>query len=155
MRPRESSFSHPRWIRRSSAQGGSSRVRSFFDGINRNAAIAGKFLTGTQSSRNSSTGETETGQELRERSAHTLQEEIINSVSNLSELNGGALPPEEAERLQSHITRRSSIVEQIYQERQEQEKTLNLEELSFEELTESVEKHKATAGVSGLPRLDL
>jgi len=57
--------------------------------------------------------------------------------------------------LQSHITRRSSIVEQIYQERQEQEKALNLEELSFEELTESVEKHKATAGVSGLPRLDL
>ena len=155
MRPRESSFSHPRWIRRSSAQGGSSRVRSFFDGINRNAAIAGKFLTGTQSSSSSPAGETETGHELRERSANTLQDEIINSVSNLSELNGGSLPPEEAERLQSHITRRSSIVEQIYQERQEQEKALNLEELSFEELTESVEKHKATAGVSGLPRLDL
>lgn len=153
MRQRESSFSNPRWIKRANALSSSGRTRSFFDSINRNAALAGKFLTGSQSG-SSTPAETETGQELRERSAQTLQEEIVNSVSNLSELNGGSLPPEEAERLQSHITRRNSIAEQILQERKEQEKVQELDELSFNELTESVENHKATAGVSGLPRLD-
>jgi hypothetical protein len=92
---------------------------------------------------------------LRERSAKTHQEEIESSVANLSDTHGGVLPAEVVERMTSHFSRRHTLVEQIEQERKAQEATSDLDGLSFEDLTERVENHKTTAGVSGLPRLDL
>ena len=98
--------------------------------------------------------ETECGPELRDRPPLTHQQEIVNSVANLSDQRGGSLPQEELDRLTEHITRRNTLAEQIQQERQAQTETKDLDELAFDELTESDERNRATSGVSGLARID-
>lgn len=155
MRRKTSGFANPRWLQRQNRFNGGTRMQSFIHGIKDSATIASKLFTGTIPASPAPRPESETGHELRERSAKTHQEEIESSVANLSDTHGGVLPAEVVERMTSHFSRRHTLVEQIEQERKAQEATSDLDGLSFEDFTERVENHKTTAGVSGLPRLDL
>ena len=152
--PRTSSYDNPRFQVRRSRSATASRVQSVVQGLTRSATLAGRLLTGAHPIDQTTPIETESGQELRDRSSRTHQEEIVNSVANLSDQRGGSLPQEELDRLTEHITRRNTLAEQIQQERQAQTETKDLDELAFDELTESDERNRATSGVSGLARID-
>lgn len=154
IQPRTSGYDNPRFQVRKSRRPAASRVQSVVQGLSRSASLAGRLLTGAHPIDQTIPEETESSQELRDRSSRTHQEEIVNSVANLSDQRGGSLPQEELDRLTEHITRRNTLAEQIQQERQAQTETKDLDELAFDELTESDEQRRSTSGVSGLARID-
>ena len=116
--------------------------------------MAGQLLTGeTVQALNGEAG-TESSQELRERSTRTHQQEIENSVSNLSEQHGGVLPKETVEQMMKHIDRRHTLIEQIQQEQGPASNNLDLDNLSFGDLVEHDGEVSDAEQASQLPRLD-
>jgi hypothetical protein len=76
-----------------------------------------------------------------------------DSVANLSQQHGGVLPEEEANRLKQHVSRRHTIVEQLEQEKEILLPEIDLDELSFEELTEVTHTGDGNKA-SGLSKID-
>jgi hypothetical protein len=76
-----------------------------------------------------------------------------DSVANLSQQHGGVLPEEEANRLKQHVSRRHTIVEQLEQEKEILLPEIDLDELSFEELTEVTQTGDGNKA-SGLSKID-
>lgn len=89
---------------------------------------------------------------LRQRSSQTHQSEAIESIYNLAESRGGNLPDEEIARLNAHMTRRDTVLEQ--QEKVERAPVPELEDISFGDLKDSEQHYAEHAGKSGLPRID-
>jgi hypothetical protein len=88
----------------------------------------------------------ESTESLRVRSNQILAEEALSSIQNLSIKEGGNLPQSEVDRLQQHINRSNSLVEQQAQDA--------LESASFEDFVDSETHTSNTAGKGGLLRLD-
>lgn len=141
-------------IHRTTSQTGS-RMRTILNNITESATLAGQLLTGSRPD-NEHNGEqaSDTGRELRDRSSKTHLQEMEDSVINLSQQHGGVLPKEEVARLTQHVSRRHSIVEQLEQEIEQQAPAVDLDELSFSELTE-VTTSGENSGASGLSKMDL
>ena len=150
IQPRNSGFDNPRFFNRNRMRGNGTRVQSFIEGIGRSASLAGQFLTGAPSLLPTTPVETESSQELRERSSRTHQQEIENSVANLSDQRGGVLPEEELALLTQHIDRRHTLAEQIQQERGAAKNTIDLDELNFVDLVEKDEQHTGLEPASSL-----
>jgi len=89
----------------------------------------------------------ESTESLRVRSHQNLESEVLSSIQNLSEKEGGNLPQHEVDRLHQHISRTNSLIEQQAQN--------ELESISFGDLVDSETHTSSTAGKGGLPRLDL
>jgi hypothetical protein len=141
-------------IQRTTSQTGS-RMRTILNNITESATLAGQLLTGTRpDSELNGLQASDTGRELRDRSSKTHLQEMEDSVINLSQQHGGVLPKEEVARLTQHVSRRHSIVEQLEQEIEQQAPELDLDELSFSELTE-VTASGENNGTSGLSKMDL
>lgn len=117
------------------------------------ATLTGKLLAGTPPKNEQARNSTDSGRELRERSSRSHIQEMEDSVANLSQQHGGVLPEEEANRLKQHVSRRHTIVEQLEQEKEIQAPGVDLDELSFEELTE-VTQTGAGNEATGLSRID-
>ena len=130
-------------------------MRTILNNITESATLAGQLLTGSRPD-NEHNGEqaSDTGRELRDRSSKTHLQEMEDSVINLSQQHGGVLPKEEVARLTQHVSRRHSIVEQLEQEIEQQAPAVDLDELSFSELTE-VTTSGENSGASGLSKMDL
>jgi hypothetical protein len=128
-------------------------TKSVSNGITEGASLAGQLLAGTPPTDEQARNSTDSGRELRERSSRSHIQEMEDSVANLSQQHGGVLPEEEANRLKQHVSRRHTIVEQLEQEKETQPSVIDLDELSFEELTE-VTQTGAGNEVNGLSRID-
>jgi len=73
---------------------------------------------------------------LRLRASNNHQEEIAESIRNLSEDRGGSVSDEEVERMVAHLSRREAIP------------------VEFDSLVESDEHNVRTGGIGGITRLD-
>ena len=141
-------------IHRMTSQTGS-RMRTILNNIAESATLAGQLLTGARPDNEHEEGQaSDTGRELRDRSSRTHLQEMEDSVINLSQQHGGVLPKEEVDRLTQHVSRRHSIVEQLEQEIEQQQPAVDLDELSFSELTE-VTASGESSGLSGLSKMNL
>jgi|GEM_PF-231359 len=107
------------------------------------ATTATRTLLGREAGYNIS----ESTESLRSRSHQNLRGEVLSSIQNLSENEGGNLPQQEVDRLHQHISRTHSVIEQQAQN--------ELELISFGDLVDSETHTSSTAGKGGLPRLDL
>jgi hypothetical protein len=117
------------------------------------ATLTGKLLAGTPPNNEQARNSTDSGRELRERSSRSHIQEMEDSVANLSQQHGGVLPEEEANRLKQHVSRRHTIVEQLEQEKEILLPEIDLDELSFEELTEVTHTGDGNKA-SGLSKID-
>jgi hypothetical protein len=150
IKQRPSVFSDGRYKVKMLGSQGNSRMRGIFNRISEGVTLTGKLMSGAEPS---SSEESQSGRELRQRSSANHQDEVKSSVENLSQMHGGVLPDEEVARLRQHIDRRSSVAEQIEQEVAEQQAPRDLEEFSFEDLTETVIVGE-DADASGISRID-
>ena len=123
------------------------------NGIAEGATLTGKLLAGTPPNNEQARNSTDSGRELRERSSRSHIQEMEDSVANLSQQHGGVLPEEEANRLKQHVSRRHTIVEQLEQEKEILLPEIDLDELSFEELTEVTHTGDGNKA-SGLSKID-
>ena len=151
--PRNSGYANPQFVHKRKRRNGN-RVHALIEGIGRTASMAGQLLTGETVQALKGEAGTESSQELRERSTRTHQQEIENSVSNLSEQHGGVLPKETVEQMMKHIDRRHTLIEQIQQEQDPASNNLDLDNLSFGDLVEHDGEVSDAEQASQLPRLD-
>ena len=86
---------------------------------------------------------------LRERADEAQQNEL-DTFRNLAQSNGGLIPDEKARELEEKVRRRRALIEQ-----NEQEFTESNEDISWTDLIDADAQKNATAGKSGLPRIDL
>ena len=117
------------------------------------ASLAGQLLAGSPPTDEQARHSTDSGRELRERSSRSHIQEMEDSVANLSQQHGGVLPEEEANRLKQHVSRRHTIVEQLEQEKETMPSMIDLDELSFDELTEVTQTGAGEKAI-GLSRID-
>ena len=151
--PRNSGYANPQFIHKRRRRNGN-RVQALIQGIGRTASMAGQLLTGETVQALKGEAGTESSHELRGRSTRTHQQEIENSVSNLSEQHGGVLPKETVEQMMKHIDRRHTLAEQIQQEQGPASIDLDLDNLSFDDLVEHENEMSDAEQASHLPRLD-
>ncbi|MDG1546611.1 MAG: hypothetical protein P8Q55_04395 [Candidatus Poseidoniaceae archaeon] len=126
-------------IVKSSLAIGAKRATQVAQSASKVAVSASKNLLSSESSYDIS----ESTESLRVRSNQTQSEEALSSIQNLSIKEGGKLPQSEVDRLQQHISRSNSLIEQEEQDA--------LESASFEDLIDS---ESQTSGKAGLLRLD-
>lgn len=86
---------------------------------------------------------------LRERADEAQQEEF-QAFSTLAQSNGGHFPDEKVRELEEYARRRNTLMEQNEQEFADSES-----DLSWTEMVETEASKTASAGKSGLPRIDL
>ena len=129
-------------------------TKGLTNSLSEGASLAGQLLAGsTPPTDEQARQSTDSGRELRERSSRSHIQEMEDSVANLSQQHGGVLPEEEANRLKQHVSRRHTIVEQLEQEKETLPPMIDLDELSFDELTE-VTQTGAGDKATGLSRID-
>jgi hypothetical protein len=126
-------------IVKSSLAIGAKRATQVAQSASKVALSASKNLLSSESSYDIS----ESTESLRVRSNQIQSEEALSSIQNLSIKEGGKLPQSEVDRLQQHISRSNSLIEQEEQDA--------LESASFEDLIDS---ESQTSGKAGLLRLD-